>query len=284
MCGRFTWRDLVELRAGMTAIGAALLLLVASIGNALAWGDEGHRIVAEIAEQYLEPAAARHVYDLLAIENAQTLAQVSTWADQIPPQRGYTAPWHFVDVPIHPPPGTPAGYDAARDCPHDDCVVAAIDRFAAVLRDKGAAPRKRLEALKFVVHLVGDIHQPLHCADNGDHGGNDVRVFFLGRPMSLHAVWDIGLLAPAVRGDERAYALRLVRSIAPGDLPRWGRGSSADWATESYKIARAKIYGEMQYEARTLELFWESELLPVVNEQLEKAGVRLAALLNATLR
>ena len=149
-----------ELRAGVIAIGAALLLLAATTGNALAWGDEGHRIAAEIAEQYLEPATARQVRELLAIQNATTLAQVSTWADQIRPQRRYTAPWHFVDIPIHPPPGTPAAYDAARDCPRGDCVVAAIDRFAAVLRDKAAPARDRLEALKFVVHFVGDIHQP----------------------------------------------------------------------------------------------------------------------------
>ncbi len=80
------------------------------------------------------------------------------------------------------------------------------------------------------------------------------------------------------------YASRLVRSIAPGDISRWARSTGADWATESYKIARAKIYGEMQYEARTLELFWQSELLPVVNEQLEKAGVRLTMLLNTAMQ
>ena len=268
----------------MKSIISALLFTLATINNALAWGDEGHRIAAEIADQYLEPATARQVRELLAIENASTLAQVSTWADQIRPQRPATARWHFVDIPIHPPPGTPAAYDTARDCPRGDCVVAAIDHFAAVLRDHSAPPRERLEALKFVVHFAADIHQPLHCADNGDRGGNDVRVYFLGRHTTLHAVWDSAILAPAVQGDERGYALRLVRSIAPGDLLRWRGGTAADWATESYKIARAKIYGEMQYEARTLELFWESELLPVVNEQLEKAGVRLAALLNAALR
>src|SRR6202045_5485533 len=125
----------------MKAITAALLVVLGMTGPALAWGSGGHRIAAEIAEQYLEPAAARQVRELLAIENATTLAQVSTWADEIRPQRRETAPWHFVDIPIHPSPGTPAAYDPARDCPRGDCVVAAIERFAAVLRDKTAAPR-----------------------------------------------------------------------------------------------------------------------------------------------
>ena len=268
----------------MKTIAAALLAILGLTGPALAWGSEGHRIAAEIAEQYLEPTTARQVRELLALENETTLAGVSSWADHIRGQRRDTARWHYVNIPIRPPAGTSAGYDASRDCPRGDCVVAAIEQFTATLRDKSASPGDRLEALKFVVHFVADVHQPLHCADNGDRGGNDVHVLFLGRHTTLHAVWDTAILAPAVQGDERGYALRLFRSIAPADLARWQSGTAADWATESHKIAPAKIYGEMQYEPRTLELFWESELLPVVNEQLEKAGVRLAALLNAALR
>jgi S1/P1 Nuclease len=128
----------------MKAIPGALVLVLTVPNPALAWGSEGHRIVAEIAEQHLEPAVARQVRELLAIENATTLAQVSTWADEIRPQRRETAPWHFVDIPIRPPAGTPAAYDAVRDCPRGDCVVAAIGHFAAVLRDNSAPPRERL--------------------------------------------------------------------------------------------------------------------------------------------
>jgi hypothetical protein len=120
-----------------------LLIVLGLPAPALAWGSEGHRIVAEIAEQYLEPATARQVRELLAIENTTTLAQVSTWADEIRPQRRETARWHFVDIPIHPPAGTPSAYDAERDCSRGDCVVAAIERFEAVLRDRSAPPRQR---------------------------------------------------------------------------------------------------------------------------------------------
>src|SRR6266849_3910782 len=100
-----------------------MLVLAATSGHALAWGDEGHRLVAEIAEQYLEAGTARQVRELLAAENATTLAEVSTWADEIRGQRRDTARWHFVNVPVDPPASGPAVCDAARDCPGNDCVI-----------------------------------------------------------------------------------------------------------------------------------------------------------------
>ena len=127
----------------------ALAIFLFGIGPAFAWGTEGHRIVAEIAEQFLEPEAAHQVRDLLALENATTLADVSNWADQIRAQRPETAPWHFVDIPITAP-----GYDAARDCPDKNCIVAKLDQFIAELHDRNLSPTDRLEALKFVVHFV----------------------------------------------------------------------------------------------------------------------------------
>jgi hypothetical protein len=100
--------------------------------NALAWGYESHRIVAEIAEQFLEPETAHRVRNLLAVENRTTLAEVSTWADQIRPQHPETRRWHFVNIPIHPPAGENSGYDAIRDCPQYECVVAKIEQFEGV--------------------------------------------------------------------------------------------------------------------------------------------------------
>jgi hypothetical protein len=110
----------------MRLILASVLLVFGAAGTALAWGDEGHRIVAEIAEQYLKAGTAHQVRELLALENATTLAEVSTWADKIRGQRRETARWHYVNIPIHPPAGTPAAYDAARDCPNGEYVVAKI--------------------------------------------------------------------------------------------------------------------------------------------------------------
>lgn len=264
-------------------VASALIVLLGQPAAALAWGSEGHRIVAEIAEQYLDPATARQVSDLLAIENATTLAQVSTWADDLRPQRRETARWHFVDIPIHPAAGTPTAYDVARDCALGNCVVAAIERFTAVLRDNATPARERFEALKFIVHFVADVHQPLPTSDDGDKGGNAIHVTFMGRSTNLHAVWDWGILAPAVAGDERGYALRLTRSITPAQAEQWRRGSPTDWANESYGIARRLIYGEWPHAPGALPADYEAEALPVVNVQLERVGVRLAAVLNAAL-
>jgi hypothetical protein len=262
----------------------AFALTLAVCGNAFAWGYEGHRIIAEIAEQYLQPETVRQVRDLLALDNTTTLAAVSNWADEIRGQRRETARWHYVNIPIHPPAGVPAVCDGERDCPRGDCVVAAIERFTAVLSDRSTPSRERLEALKFVVHFVADLHQPLHASNNDDRGGNGVAVVLAGRSMSLHAMWDWGILEPAVQGDERGYAMRLNHEITAEEAADWQRGTLIDWANESYRIARDRIYSEMRPSTVSLEFADGSAFLPIVNQQLEKAGVRLAAVLNQALR
>ena len=200
-------------KAGSALLVRLTALLVAPI-QARAWGYEAHRIIAEIAEQFLEPEIARQVRELLALENVTTLADVSTWADEIRLQRRETAPWHYVNIPITPPTGESATYDAARDCAKDACVVAKIEQFERELKDRQLPERQRLEALKYLVHFVGDAHQPLHVANNHDRGGNDDPVIFMGLPTNLHALWDTAIIAPAVKGDERAYALQLVQNIS----------------------------------------------------------------------
>jgi hypothetical protein len=249
---------------------------------ALAWREAGHHIAADIAEQYLAPDTARQVRALLALDNAGTLAEVAGWADEIGSRRPETLRWHFVNIPVHPPAGTPMAYDAARDCPTGDCVVAAIDRFETVLADQARPARERLEALKFLVHLVADIHQPLHCGDDGDRGGNDTHVIFLGRPTTLHALWDDDMIAALHIPDEHAYALKLAKAIPPARLAQWQSGDAAQWATESYGIARL-IYGG-SHEPRALQIFYETDFVPTIDVQLEKAGLRLAMVLNRALR
>jgi S1/P1 Nuclease len=264
------------------ALCVAVLLSVRA-APAFAWGSEGHHIAAEIAEQFLEPSTAHQVRELLAIDNETTLAQASTWADEIRSQRPETARWHYVNIPINPPTGTPQAYDARRDCPTGDCVVAKISAFEAVLRDKAAPPRQRLEALKWIVHLVGDINQPLHCADNNDRGGNEVHVMFMGLSTNLHQVWDTGILTHAGIKDERVYALDLVHSISPAEAEKWRSGTPADWADDSYGVASNLIYGVWPHDPGKLPASYEQKAIYVVQVQLEKAGVRLAAVLNDTL-
>jgi hypothetical protein len=261
----------------------SILVLLSIPAKSMAWGFEAHRVIAEIAEQYLEPQTARQIRNLLAIENVTTLAEVSTWADEIRPQHPETRPWHFVDIPIHPGTGETKGYVAARDCPHDDCVVAKIEEFERILANRQAPERQRLEALKYVVHFVADVHQPLHASNNNDRGGNDVAVTFMGHQTNLHAVWDRGIVAPAVKGDERSYAMQLTREITRTERRRWPRGSAISWANESHRIAARMIYGKLPHSG-TLPDDYEAEVLPIVTKQLERAGIRLATVLNASLR
>lgn len=261
----------------MCRLVTALAIACLASAQAFAWGSEGHRIIAEIAEQHLEPNSAKEVRDLLAIENATSLADVANWADQIRTQRRETAFWHFADIPISAP-----AYDPSRDCAGGNCVVAKIEQFAKELHDTALPPRERLEALKFLVHFVGDVHQPLHASDNGDRGGNEIHVRFRGRRTNLHAVWDSGILAPAVNGDERSYALRLNRHITPADAARWQTGTPEGWADESHEIAVELIYGKLTHSG-TLPDSYERAALPVVDKQIERAGIRLAVVLNRAL-
>ena len=219
----------------------------------------------------------------LLIENRTTLAEVSTWADEIRQQHPETRRWHFVSIPIHPNAGEPSGYYAARDCPRDECVVAKIEEFERVLADPQASERQRLEALKFVVHFIGDVHQPLHAANNDDHGGYDVAVTFMGHQTNLHAVWNSAIIGPAVKGDERAYALRLAGDITLAQSQQWSAGNAVSWANESYSIAVRVIYGQLPHSG-TLPDIYETEALPIVNQQLSRAGVRLAVVLNTCLK
>ncbi|MCX7313796.1 MAG: endonuclease, partial [Alphaproteobacteria bacterium] len=176
------------------------------------------------------------------------------------------------------------GLRRGRDCAEANCIVASIDRFTKVLGDRSSPATQRLEALKFVVHFVGDLHQPFHVADNHDRGGNEIAVTFAGRKTNLHAVWDTALLAPAIRGDERAYALSLARSITAADAEAWKSGSTVDWANDTHAFAVRTVYGALPHARGILPPGYAAEALPLANRQLQKAGVRLAAILNAALR
>ena len=219
------------------ALSAAFACAFAS--HALAWGQEGHSIVAEIAQRRLSPEAARMVERLLG--RGHSLASVASWADDVRVTRPETSNWHFVDIPLAAP-----KYDAARDCKNDPkdgfCIVAELDRLRHDLRY--AAGNDQVEALKFAVHFVGDIHQPLHTVLE-DKGGNDIAVDLLMRGFTcgqtrepseiatnFHAAWDFGLIEKIVwdlcrpargplaqkrRGDAAGHRWRLADRVGRGD-------------------------------------------------------------------
>lgn len=243
-----------------------------------AWGPLGHRLVARLADADLDSRARAEIDLLLRGEAEPTLAGIANWADNLrenDPDLGRTsARWHYVNIGEHD-----CSYQPARDCPGGKCVIEAIRAQSAILADKNRPDAERLQALKFVVHLVGDAHQPLHAGYAHDKGGNDFQTSYQGKGGNLHRVWDSGLLNS--RGlDEEAYlgVLRALPAPAP-DRADVLPPASADWARQSCAIVVAPGF----YPARaSLESAYYEAQRPVAERQLRKAGARLAALLNAT--
>jgi hypothetical protein len=201
-----------------------------------------------------------------------------------------TAPWHFIDIPVRE---TVTQADMPKFCPGHNCVTEQIQIATAAVKN-GAAPRKiRLEALKFLAHLVGDLHQPLHCSDDGDRGGNEKLVRYRpnargrGRKLKLHAFWDhLAEIKTSDKPRELATQLRLTKA----DRETLSRGSVYDWAWESHLLARDVVYPGFEAGPTTAtngiplpDDYHTPKIREVVVRQLQRAGARLARLLNEAL-
>ncbi|BBK37670.1 endonuclease [Allostella sp. ATCC 35155] len=265
----------------------AVTAMLGWTGPAAAWGEDGHRVIAGVAERLLTPRAAGEVARLLRDEpgGGATLVTVSTWADEIRRERRETGPFHYVNVQVWE-----AGYVAERDCPDGRCSVAALDRFVGILKDRQSLPAARAEALKWVIHIVADMHQPLHAGDAQDRGGNDVKLVLAGRPTNLHAVWDVDVVAPLMREPGAPLVDRLLQSLTPIEEQAWQQGGSERWTAEAHAIARDVVYpavGNLRggtQQPIVLPPTYPADQAPVVRQQLLRAGVRLATVLNAVLR
>jgi hypothetical protein len=267
----------------MKATWLGILLALASVEQAFGWGQEGHSIIAEIAERRLDAETLRKVRVLLGGEIS--MASIASWADDYRALHPETGGWHFVNIPLDK-----TAYDPARDCNPDkgDCVVHAIGRFTAALSDCSKSLSDRSDALKFVVHFVGDIHQPLHDETRfdpdgkDDHGGNLVPVTFFGQNTNLHVVWDTGLIMHTVYA-WGAYVTRLQTGWLNGrDMSLLESGTAIDWATEAHKFAQDIAYDVPADGA--LSNAYYAKALPIIDRQLALAGVRLARLLRDNLR
>jgi len=282
---------------------AVSLLALGAPRAALAWGYEGHEIIAEIARAYMTPAARAKVDALLQSDTGNSLTKLdmaseATWADA---WRGAghreTANWHFVDLELDRPDmksacyGFPPGGTPASTGPANDCITDKLTEFEGELANPATTPDERLLALKYVLHFVGDIHQPLHASDNHDHGGNCVTLALGGpRTVNLHSVWDTGVLAPLGQ-DPVMAAETLAATITPEEVKAWSTGAPRDWAQESYQVARASVYiigsqpgcdngsAPISLPAGYLDMSAK-----VASLQLQKAGVRLAMVLNAAFK
>ena len=254
------------MRFASTLLISSAALLVQPAAHA--FGTEGHDVVALIAQQFLSADAKTKIAALLALEPGETLVTISTWADRTRDKA--TAAWHYVNLPRD----ANCEYAAARDCPGGDCVVGAIEAQVQRLASN-AAPAERLEALKFVVHFVGDVHQPLHAGFADDKGGNTYQLQAFGRGTNLHAVWDTALIHD-IDPSAQSLAKKLIAKASASPAPNF---APAQWASESCKIVSRPDF----YPARTLPAEYLTTFEPVVEQRLYLAGLRLAATLNQAL-
>jgi len=271
----------------MKNCSAIFVFLTLISSGAFAWGPEGHRIVGDIAQERLTPIARLQVKELLGNDD---LAAVAVWADDVRRDRPETFGWHFVDIPKDA-----SGFSEQRDCFHPDekhaytlqdhhnCVVDRITMFEHVLGNRNEPRQDRIEALKFLVHFVGDLHQPMHAIEEA-RGGNDIHVSEFGslqcgtRPCNLHFAWDTGLIEHAGISDER-YVARLNELIASRKLNVQAAGMPEEWANESFFLAK-KVW--LSEGGAVDESYFENDI-GIVNRRLALAGIRLAQMINQAL-
>lgn len=251
-----------------------LALWLGFCAPAFAWGPEGHEIVAAIAAANLTPAATAKVTALLG--PAPMMILDSNWADEIRADRPETSAWHYVNVEL----GSGA-YDARRDCPGGDCVVAQIVRDEGALGDPRAPRAAKIEALRFLIHFIGDVHQPLHVADDHDKGGNSHIVYIRRARTNLHRIWDSDVVTALGPDPVRVAAGIMVGSTAQ-QKAQLGAGNPVDWANDSFALAQ-KIYAGLP-RGGDLPNDYARRQGTVTRAQLLKAGLRLATALNRLLR
>jgi hypothetical protein len=254
---------------------AAATAFVLTPAPAFAWGKTGHRVVAAIADAQLSGLARAHVKEILG--QAESLDEAANWPDEMrshpsPFWQKTSTPWHYVTL-------NGIIYDHA---PPEGDALEALNKYSAMLRDRGASLVNKQLALRFVVHIVGDLHQPLHVGKCCDRGGNDIKVKWFGRDLNLHSVWDSALV------DEQQLSFtemtaKLQRHTSNADVIAWWDINPRDWMSESGQI-RETIYPRSSKDPKKvpeLSYSYVYENTPIMERRLKQAGVRLAAYLNA---
>ena len=275
-------------------IAAIVVTLFSNRDALVAWGGQGHRLVGLIAAERLTAVARQQVRTLL---DGQTLADVSSWADSITGDQVQTSYWHYVNIPSRE-----SGYDRDRDCPRQpgvaagsrsdqwrDCVVDRIAYWEERLGDRKLDRADRATALKFIVHFIGDLHQPFHALAD-ERGGNTLRVRVFGEancgndparpsPCNLHSLWDSRLIAHRAL-DDLAYLSALNKMISAKGFASQPAGTPAQWAEQSFKLAKdALVVSDTNID----ETYYRRHIT-VIDERIALAGLRLAAELNRILR
>lgn len=313
--------------ACLGVIGPALFLILYP-ATAWPWGCEGHQAVAMIAEKYMSAHARAKANKLLRTEpvdpalsrycssqGLDLMVDASTWADDLRSSRPETGPWHYIDIPRDAPRGAVSEF-----CPAPPgCVTNAIERQTELLRGRGIDAQTRADALRFIIHFVGDLHQPLHCVSNNDLGGNCMPINFFGsapierNPQSetyapnLHAIWDSAIIQRMKGTEPVSQWAESLNQHYRSDVGQWENDgiNLENWAWASHNLADTVAYAKLpvavpvekplptkgcsdddHVSTRLLQLHEQvsqpylDAVAPVISEQIVKAGVRLAMVLN----
>ena len=266
--------------------------------SAYAWGKLGHETVAIIAQHRLSPQASKEVAKILG--SSVTLAQISTCPDDIKrhpvfcaqdfnvKREHWTSGWHFINIPLKDSP-TKNSLQAycKKGTKTDNCVLDQIKEDLATLKDPKASRYDKQLALMFVVHFIGDVHQPLHCVNDNDGGGSAKKVWFMPtkrtkKPMNLHHLWDnIIEKDSAIRKvSPDSLATTLEKDMKRRDVGSWLKADIGDMVLESFGIAKGTIYPSYVKDGNRLGAEYQKKMQPIAYERIEKAGVRLAKILN----
>ncbi len=248
-----------------------VLLSALPLQEGLAWGPAGHRIVGHIAEMNLEPKVFKTIQQEFNIKH---LANVATWADAIKKSPYPPDVLHYTNIAVHN-----RTYRQPRDCPRKRCVTEKIKQYHRVLKTPGASQKSRKEAFKFLVHLVADVHQPMHLGHEKDRGGNDIAVVFQGEPTHLHRVWDSHLIF--LNGNTQVqFARNLSQAISPENKKDWLGETPDEWSNESRALVLDYGYRLQFSKGRELSPEYIRKGRGIIEERLQRAGIRLAAMLN----
>lgn len=245
------------------------LSLFAVIPDILAWGQKGHDVTCEIAERHLDRGARKAVKRLL---EGKSMVYWSNWLDNAShtEQYAYTKTWHYKNVEAG------VEYEDAQLEPQGD-VVTAIQQQVQTLSDKMASTESKRLALKMLVHLVGDLHQPMHMGRKADLGGNLHKVIYFGKEKNLHSIWDTDVLEGGHKWSYEEWATEIDRTNKK-QRKEICRGTVDDWARETVAIA-TEVYHCTPQQAK-LSYDYQARWTPVIEQQLLRGGLRLAALLN----
>jgi nuclease S1 len=262
--------------------------------SAFGWGAQGHRVVGQIAEKRLErtsPETLQRARDFLRANNnnrdcapcddPRTFAQVASEADDFRQDELalITRDWHFVNIDI-----AHETYDQARDCPNGDCVVRRIDRMVEILRDPARNNCDRETALIYLIHFMGDMHQPFHTGfghveGEPDRGGNSVKLTFDGRDTNLHSLWDSGIIEKQGRSDSQWVNKLMTETLGDRDPAALAAGTPVTWLNESHRKVR-----EVHTSKKPFDEQYVKDAVPIIEERLLLAGLRLARLIEEAVK